>query len=133
MYRFQELKNSWVPLVIFTLMGVVVTIGNPFAVDAKETISKRALKEMVAGAKTSDDHKAIANYYYAEAAKAHAKAQEHEQMADWYRTVGEANKKIPFAPGTIEHCKHLAKSYTATADDLTALAKGHEAMATKAK
>jgi len=36
---------------------------------------------MIAGAKTAADHKAIAECYYAEAAKARAKADEHEQMA----------------------------------------------------
>jgi hypothetical protein len=132
MYPFQGMKNSLVRFVIVTLIGMAVALGNPFTVDAKEKISKRALKEMIAGAKTAADHKAIADYYYAEAAKARAKADEHDQMAAWYRKAGEGVKKIPYTPGTIEHCERLVKNYKATADELTALAKEHEEMAAKA-
>lgn len=42
-----------------------------------------AMKEMITGAKTAADHKAIADYYYAEAAKARAKAVEHHERAGW--------------------------------------------------
>ena len=106
----------------------------PFTVNAaKEKISKRALQEMIAGAKTAADHKAIADYYYAEAAKARAKAVEHDEMAGWYRKAGEGVKKTPYAPGTINHCERLVNDYKSTAADLTALAKEHEAMAAQAK
>jgi hypothetical protein len=54
-------------------------------------------------------------------------------MVEWYRTAGEGTKKIPYAPGTIEHCERLVKNYRVTADELTALAKEHEAMAVKIK
>jgi hypothetical protein len=131
MYPVQGMKNSLVRFIIVTLMGMAVALANPLSVDAKEKISKRALKEMIAGAKTAADHKAIADYYYAEAAKARAKADEHEQMAEWYRTAGEGTKKIPYAPGTIDHCERLVKNYRVSADELTALAKEHEAMAAK--
>jgi hypothetical protein len=133
MYPVQGMKNSLVRFIIVTLMGMAVALANPLSVDAKEKISKRALKEMIAGAKTATDHKAIADYYYAEAAKARAKADEHEQMAEWYRTAGEGTKKIPYAPGTIDHCERLVKNYRVSADELTALAKEHEAMAAKIK
>ena len=112
-------------------MGIAVTAGNPLTPDAEKKISKPALREMIAGAKTAADHKAIADYYYAEAAKARAKAQEHDQMADWYRKAGEGVKKTPYAPGTIDHCERLPKNYNAEAEELTALAKEHKAMAAK--
>jgi len=133
MYRFQKMKNSLVRFAIVTLMAMAVALGNSFSVDAKEKISKRAMKEMIAGAKTPADHKVIADYYYAEAAKARAKAVEHDEMAGWYRKAGEGTKKIPYAPGTIDHCERLVKNYKSTADDLTALAKEHEAMAANVK
>ncbi|HEX2523471.1 MAG TPA: hypothetical protein VHP35_15215 [Terriglobia bacterium] len=132
MYRFQGM-NKALRFAVVTVLGMVVGLGNPVTVDAKEKISKRAMKEMVAGAKTTADHKAIADYYYAEAAKARAKAVEHDEMAGWYRTAGEGTKKTPYAPGTIDHCERLVKNYKSTADDLTALAKEHEAMAAKVK
>ena len=54
-------------------------------------------------------------------------------MAGWYRKAGEGVKKTPYAPGTINHCERLVNDYKATAADLTALAKEHEAMAAQTK
>ena len=133
MVCFQLTNKSLFRFAVVTLLGMVVALGNPFTVDAKEKISKRALQEMIAGAKSAADHKAIADYYYAEAAKAQAKAVEHDEMAGWYRKAGEGVKKTPYAPGTIDHCERLVKDYKSTADDLTALAKEHETMAAKVK
>ena len=133
MVCFQLTNKSLFRFAVVTLLGMVVALGNPFTVDAKEKISKRALLEMIAGAKSAADHKAIADYYYAEAAKAQAKAVEHDEMAGWYRKAGEGVKKTPYAPGTIDHCERLVKDYKSTADDLTALAKEHEAMAKQSK
>jgi hypothetical protein len=133
MCRFQGTKKSLLRSAVVMVLGMVVALGNPFTVDAKEKISKRALQEMIAGAKTAADHKAIADYYYAEAAKASAKSVEHDEMAGLYRKAGEGVKKTPYAPGTIDHCERLVKDYKSTADDLTALAKEHEAMAAKVK
>jgi hypothetical protein len=133
MSRFQASFNKLlVRFAMIGLMGMAVALGDPFTADAKE-ISKQALKEMIAGAKTAADHKAIADYYYAEAAKARAKAAEHDEMAGWYRKAGEGVKKTPHAPGTIDHCERLVTNYKSTAADLTALAKEHEAMAAKVK
>ena len=50
MVRFQGTKKSLLRFAVVTLLGMVVALGNPFAVDAKEKISKRALQEMIAGA-----------------------------------------------------------------------------------
>jgi hypothetical protein len=132
MYSNKTMK-SFVRFVAVTLIGMTVAIGSAFEVNAKEKVSKRALKEMISGAKTAADHKAIAEYYHAEADKANVKAQEHDQMAAWYRTAGEGTKKIPYAPGTIDHCERLVKEYRSVANDLTALAKEHEAMAANVK
>jgi hypothetical protein len=133
MVRFQGTKKSLRHFAVVIVLGMVVALGNPFTVGAKEKISKRALQEMIAGAKSAADHKAIADYYYAEAAKAQAKAVEHDEMAGWYRKAGEGVKKTPYAPGTINHCERLVNDYKSTAADLTALAREHEAMAKQAK
>src|SRR5262245_28684432 len=127
MYRFQGMNKSLLRFAVVTILGLIVVLGNPFTVDAKEKISKRAMKEMIAGAKSPADHKAIADYYYAEAAKATALAEEHEQMASWYQRAGEGPKKTPYAPGTIEHCERLIKSYRTTAEELAALGDDHAA------
>jgi hypothetical protein len=57
MYRFQGMKNSLVRLAILTLMGMIVGFGSPATFDAKDKVSNRALKDMIAGAKTPADHK----------------------------------------------------------------------------
>ena len=92
------MNKSLVRLAIVAVMGLVVALASPFTGEAKEKTSKRALKEMVAGAKTAADHKAIADYYYAEAAKARAKAVEHDQMASWYRTVRSRTRRFLMRP-----------------------------------
>ena len=133
MYRHKSSKSALVSFALAILIGIVTMAGSVSTSHAKEKISKRALQEMIAGAKSAADHKAIADYYYAEAAKAQAKAVEHDEMAGWYRKAGEGVRKAPYAPGTISHCERLVTDYKSIAADLTALAKEHEAMAKQAK
>ena len=133
MYSHKKTNKPMVRLVLIIMMGIAVIAGSAFTADAKDKVSKRGLKEMIMGAKSAGDHKAIADYYYGEAAKARAKAEEHAQMTAWYRQAGEGIKKTPYAPGTIDHCERLVKDYRTTADELTTLAKEHEAMAAKAQ
>ena len=122
-------KKTIVRLALVIMMGFLVIVGSPITSKAKEKMSK-SMKEMVAGAKTPADHKAIADYYYAEAAKAIANADKHEQMAqdyrEWYQNAGKGWSKGSYAPGTIEHCEGLVKDYRAAAEELTALAKEQE-------
>lgn len=129
----RRMRHSLIRLAFATILGVAVAVTTPLMASAKEKISKRALKEMVAGARTPADHKTIADYCHAEAAQARAKAKEHHQMSAWYQRAGEGVKKTPYAPGTIDHCERLVKNYRATAEDLTALAKEHELLAAKTK
>ena len=133
MYQHKGSNNALVRFALAVLIGIVAMAGNVSTSHAKEKISKRALQEMITGAKSASDHKAIADYYYAEATKAQAKAVEHDEMAGWYRKAGEGVRKTPYAPGTINHCERLVNDYKSTAADLTALAKEHEAMAKQAK
>ena len=133
MCRFQGTNRSPLRFAIVVVLGMTFAFSNPSTVDAKEKTSKRAMREMIAGAKTAADHKAIADYYYREAAEARAKAVEHDEMAGWYRKAGEGVKKTPYAPGTIDHCARLVRNYRLTADDLTTLARVHEALASDAK
>jgi len=131
MYAHKNTNNALVRLVLIILTGSAMITGSALTAESKGKISKSALKEMIVGAKSPADHKAIADYYYAEAAKATALAEEHEQMATWYQRAGEGAKKTPYAPGTIEHCERLIKNYRATAEELTALGNEHAAMAAR--
>ena len=129
MYSPKRIKKSLIRLALIIMMGFSVIAGSPSTVNGKEKMPK-AMKDKIAGAKTPADHKAIADYYYAEAAKARANADKHEQMAEdyreWYRTAGKGWSKGSYAPGTIEHCEGLVKDYRAAAEELTALAKEQE-------
>ncbi|MSO22729.1 MAG: hypothetical protein EXQ58_05630 [Acidobacteria bacterium] len=96
MYRRKGSNNSRVRLTLVVLMGIAVIAENVSTSQTKEKISKPAMKEMIAGAKTAADHKAIADYYHAEAAKARAKAVEHDEMVPESRR---GNEEDPLRAG----------------------------------
>jgi hypothetical protein len=132
-----QARNLLVRITLLILIGGAIIAANSLTVDAKEKTNKHAMKEMIKGAKTPTDHQVIADYYKAEAAKARAKADKHDQMAAsyavWNRQAGEGWRKFHYPPGTVEHCEKLVEEYTAKADKLTALAKEHEAVAERSK
>lgn len=120
-------------LSLIITVALAIGAGTLLISGAAEKMTHSKLKKMVESAKTPEDHRALAAHYNAEAATARAKAEEHEQMASWYKKAGEGPKKIPNAPGTIEHCDNLVKHYKALADEYAALAKAHESMASEIK
>ena len=104
------------------------------AAAAAGSVTAKNLKQKITSAKTAGDHKAIAAYYRAEAAKAQAKVTEHQEMTEAYRKAGFGTvSKTPNSPGTIEHCNHLVKTYQSLAESLEMMAKEHEAIATNVK
>ena len=104
------------------------------AAAAANAVTAKNLKQKIMSAKTAADHKAIAAYYQAEAAKVKVKITEHQEMLEAYKKAGFGTvAKTPNAPGTIEHCNHLIKNYQDLAESLTMMAQAHEAMATSAK
>lgn len=117
-------------LLISTFCLWSVTLQTAFSA---EKVTKQNLKQKIETAVTPSDHRAISDFYLSEAAAASKKATEHEQMASLYKNSGGGSRKIPYAPGTTEHCEKLVKEYKALANEYTALAKDHEAMAAKAK
>jgi hypothetical protein len=78
---------------------------------------------MIAKAKTSADHEAIAAYYDRAASDATAKAEMHDKMADTYSQYRPEYKPLP------THCKRVAKDYKGIAGEDTALAEAHRKMA----
>jgi hypothetical protein len=87
------------------------------------------LEQMVAGAKTSADHAALAAEYDKLAKDAQAKAEEHRAMAAAYRraTGPAAKQQLP------EHCDGLVKLYEGAAKDYTAMAAAHRELAKTTK
>ena len=114
----------------------VLTLGpaNTVTGAPAELVTSKNVEKRIMAAKTAEDHRGIADYYRAEAAKARVKVTEHEKMAEAYRKAGVGTvAKTPNAPGTIEHCNHLVQTYKSLAEMLEMMAKDHEAMAAQAK
>ena len=130
--QFPTRSLSLVLALIATLMTGSTTAHAAAA--AAGSVTAKNLKQKITSAKTASDHKAIAAYYRAEAAKAQVKVTEHQEMTEAYRKAGFGTvSKTPNAPGTIEHCNHLVKTYQSLAESLEMMAKEHEAMAANVK
>jgi hypothetical protein len=85
---------------------------------------------MAMRAKTPADHAKLAAEYDREAAAARAKAETHRNMAEEFRKAGGyLIDKLHYD----EHCEALVKSFTAAAEEYTALAAAEREMAKPAK
>jgi hypothetical protein len=134
MFRSRQLSTRSLSLVLALVATLMTGSTTGHAAAAAGAVTAKNLKQKITSAKTANDHKAIAAYYRAEAAKAQAKVSEHQEMAEVYRKAGFGTvSKTPNAPGTIEHCNHLVKTYQSLAESLEMMAKEHEAMAANVK
>jgi hypothetical protein len=108
------------------MLGVGLLVPAYRAVGAGEV----DIDKMIATAKTTADHQAIADYYTQQAAEARAKVASHKKMAEQYSMSGIGNQatKTHFH----QHCEALVRSYEAEAKEYDALAKAHHDMAVKA-
>ena len=69
------------------------------------------LDQMIASAKTPEDHQKLAAYYLAEAGTLEAEAKDHEELATTYRKrTDAAGVKHPMSGKTAAHCDYFAKS-----------------------
>jgi hypothetical protein len=99
------------------------------AADAPQ-ISNDQLKELVASAKTPEDHRKLAAYYRAEADSLEAEAKEHEDLAGAYRKrTDPVAEKHAMSGKTAGHCDYFAKSVREAAKADRQLAAEHELMA----
>src|SRR5437773_10944016 len=100
----------------------LVALLASFSLPTVSAFAKRqmGMPDMITAAKTPAEHEKLATHYDQEAKAARAKAEEHKKMADAYRKAGgPLIEKLHFD----QHCDSLVKSFTATADELDALAK----------
>lgn len=95
---------------------------------AKEHLSHRQVKALIATATTPGDHLRLAAYYRAEASRLRKEAADHH---DEERAYANASRYTPKGPpsGWLEHCKKFADSFTQAADEAEALAAAHQRMA----
>lgn len=84
--------------------------------------------EAIQGAKTPEQHNAIAAAYDEEAKTLRANADAHRHMDSSYNEPGYLSAKLGFK----RHCRALLESYEAAAKDAEALAKAHRGMADEA-
>lgn len=134
MFLTRQFPRRSLSLVLALVATLVTGSTIARAAAAAGSVTAKNLKQKITSAKTANDHKAIAAYYRAEAAKAQAKVTEHQEMTEAYRKAGFGTvSKTPNAPGTIEHCNHLVKTYQSLAESLEMMVKEHEAMAANVK
>ena len=91
---------------------------------------KSELKALLRNARTADDQKRIAAWYWKEAQHFAKIAQDNAQLANEYanRTRFEPNANYP--EGTLRHCRDLARLYAQKAETARRVAIEHEQMAT---
>jgi hypothetical protein len=116
---------------IATLMGVVSV---PASADDSKILKKDELKNLIANAKTAQDHQRIADHYVAKGEQLEAEATEHAEEAAKYRANPNMHEmKHPGSPQTASHCEFMAGSLRDAAKQARQLAEDHEAMAKSTK
>ncbi|MGH7966974.1 MAG: hypothetical protein ACRERD_34990 [Candidatus Binatia bacterium] len=117
-------KNIGVIAVVLALMG-------PGYVPISSAEEGKNIEQIIAEAKTSADHEAIAALYEQQAKRAHQEHTRHRKMRDLY--AENAALQVKHGVGFSEHCDGLAKQYEDMAKQYEALAQRHKEMATAAK
>ena len=125
MIRLHVLALSALALLTFAETGSSQTAtANPNLLPSKQ------VRELVANAKTSDDHAKLARHFLALAEKYEADAADHKAFAEAYRKAPTSSEtKRPGGPDTAAHCDRFAKLAADAANEARALAAMHERMA----
>jgi hypothetical protein len=125
-------RRTW--LKTFALGGVLLTGGAVpgLAVERVTVPTKKEVKQLIATAKTREDHLRVAAYYRLEAQRLEAEAKDHQEMGDAYFR-DPVRQPVPKHPTMGEHCRDLSGHYQAAMKKALALAELHEQMAKEAK
>lgn len=95
-------------------------------VPSEPSLTKKELKQLIATAKSPEDHRRIAAYYQEEANTLDEKKKEHTEMgAEYDRNP----QRYPSKLGLGQHCRNLAGYYGLAEQKALELAGMHEAMA----
>jgi hypothetical protein len=112
------------------ILALVIPLIGAAQNKAPQDWTTKDLKQAIATAKTAADHKTIASYYTADAARLEAEAKDHAELADLYRKSPNLHEqKHPMSGQTAAHCQFLADRYKEMAQQERDLAKLHEDMA----
>jgi hypothetical protein len=113
------------------LMGIV---SLPVSAEDSKILKKDELKNLIANAKTAQDHQRVADHYTAKAEQFEAEATEHAEEAAKYKANPNMHEmKHPGSPQTASHCESMARSLRDAAKQARQLAEDHQAMAKNVK
>ncbi|NOT55452.1 MAG: hypothetical protein HOP18_12675 [Deltaproteobacteria bacterium] len=118
---------------IWTYLGAVVLVLalTPWvALPVGSDEEGKNIAQMIAEAKSSANHEAIAAYYEQEARAAH---QQHKKHLDMRASYEERPGYLKLKTSLPWHCEVIAKNYQQTATEYEELAKLHREMATTTK
>ena len=129
--RIGTVRTALFAAVMAMLIGVV---SQPAVADDSKILKKDELKNLVANAKTAEDHQRLADHFTAKSEQLEADAQEHEELAAKYKAnPGIHEMKHPGSQQTASHCNTMARNLRAAAKQSRQLAEDHQAMAKAAK
>ena len=117
-----------------TMVGIAVTtvaFGQAASTSAPTSnthgkLSHKQLKDLIAKAKTREDHLRLAAYYRAEANRLRKDAEDHQDLATAY-AKGELYE--PSKSGALQHCKQFADFFAHGASEADQLAAEHQKLA----
>jgi hypothetical protein len=116
---------------LLAMIGVAIVLSAALPTRwARCEMAGHDMADMVKNAKTAADHEALAAMYDKEAADAKARAAEHRQMAQTYKSNmgrGTGSSAMP------QHCASLAKSFDQEAAMYENMAATERAEAKRAK
>ena len=116
----------------------VLSLASMYTVAQDQSVpTKKEVTSLLKTANEPPEHRRIATYYRAEAAKLRQTAKEHSELAAIYQqrqpfAAMESKHGDAFGQGA-SHCKKFAELATEQADEADALAKLHEEMAVAAE
>jgi len=109
--------------------GQAVSTSAP-ASHTHRKLSHKELKDLIANAKTREEHLRLAAYYRAEADRLRKDAEEHQDLATAY-AKGELYE--PSKSGALQHCKQFADFFAHGAVEADQLAAEHQKLADQMK
>lgn len=115
-------------LTLFLFLTMTFFLPGTQSVKAPSTpsLTAKELKELIATAKSAEDHRRIAAYYQEEATKLKEKKKEHTEMgAEYDRNPQRYPSKLALG----QHCRNLARYYGLAEQNALELAGMHEEMA----
>ena len=127
-----ELYLTWATVFLVLLLLGAGSV-RLLAQNSNEKLNKKQLKELIANARTPEEHQRLASYYQKQAVRLTNESKQHADAATAFegQPQGPAAKN-PSMNGTV-HCEKVAREKLQEAKEAEALAQKHENMAKAAE